>query len=96
MVKFIYRRLFLSVITLIIMSLIIFFSINLILTDYEKVFGNAKILWESLEAAESALNQGKELKGLNEPLLIQYFNWIGGIFKGDFGESIMSESFYPE
>jgi peptide/nickel transport system permease protein len=26
--------------------------------------------------------------GLDQPLIIQYFRWVGGIFKGDFGQSI--------
>ncbi|MUV37243.1 Glutathione transport system permease protein GsiC [Lentibacillus sp. JNUCC-1] len=32
--------------------------------------------------------QQKEALGLNDPLPIQYFNWLGGFVKGDFGESI--------
>jgi peptide/nickel transport system permease protein len=30
--------------------------------------------------------------GLDKPLMVQYFNWVSGIFQGDFGESI----FYHE
>jgi len=30
--------------------------------------------------------------GLDKPIIVQYFNWVGGIFRGDFGESI----FYHE
>jgi peptide/nickel transport system permease protein len=30
--------------------------------------------------------------GLDKPIIIQYFNWVGNIFQGDFGESI----FYHE
>ena len=28
--------------------------------------------------------------GLDQPLPVRYFNWIGGIFHGDFGESVFS------
>ena len=28
--------------------------------------------------------------GLDQPLPIRYLNWIGGVFHGDFGESIFS------
>jgi peptide/nickel transport system permease protein len=27
--------------------------------------------------------------GLDKPIVVQYFNWIGGIFHGDFGKSII-------
>jgi len=27
--------------------------------------------------------------GLDKPMVVQYFNWIGGIFKGDLGKSIL-------
>jgi peptide/nickel transport system permease protein len=30
----------------------------------------------------------KKEHGLDKPLVIQYFNWMGGVFKGDFGKSI--------
>src|ERR1700751_6436138 len=35
-------------------------------------------------------NLEKEL-GLSQPIVVQYFNWITGLFRGDFGYSYVSE-----
>jgi peptide/nickel transport system permease protein len=35
-------------------------------------------------------NLEKEL-GLSQPIVVQYFNWISGLFRGDFGYSYVSE-----
>lgn len=36
------------------------------------------------------LEQMREALGLNDPFLVRYFNWLVGIFKGDFGYSLQS------
>jgi len=36
------------------------------------------------------LDELRESLGLNDPFLIRYFRWLGGIFKGDFGYSLSS------
>lgn len=39
-----------------------------------------------------ALDLLRDKYGLNDPIMVQYLNWVGGIFRGDLGESI----FYHE
>ena len=36
------------------------------------------------------LNRAKEEAGLNDPLLVQYGRWLGGVLRGDLGESFNS------
>jgi peptide/nickel transport system permease protein len=39
-----------------------------------------------------SFDQLEELRiqyGLNKPLMVQYFDWVAGIFRGDFGDSII-------
>ena len=45
-------------------------------------------LSESGGADEEYLDYMREQYGLNDPLVVQYANWIGKIFKGDLGTSL--------
>ena len=40
--------------------------------------------------SEAQLEQMREEKGLNDPLPVQYFRWLGGLLQGDFGYSLQS------
>ena len=40
-----------------------------------------------VEAREDTLNALREQMGLNRPLLVQYFAWVGGLLTGDLGTS---------
>lgn len=40
------------------------------------------------EMSEDKIEEMRESLGLNDPLIVQYGNWIGNIFKGDFGYSM--------
>ncbi|MDD7388308.1 MAG: ABC transporter permease [Lachnospiraceae bacterium] len=37
--------------------------------------------------SEEEMNQVREQMGLNDPILVQYFRWLGGCLHGDFGTS---------
>lgn len=37
--------------------------------------------------SEEEMNQVREQMGLNDPVLVQYFRWLGGCLHGDFGNS---------
>lgn len=90
MLKFLGIRLMQAVPVLFVMSIITFVIINAPPGDYGDfiktnmiVQGNA-----TMEAAEAAAEKYREENGLNDPLVIQYFRWIGGIItRGDFGHS---------
>ncbi|NGP46666.1 ABC transporter permease [Bacillaceae bacterium SIJ1] len=40
-----------------------------------------------IDADEQQIKILEEQLGLNQPLYVQYFDWIKGVFQGDFGES---------
>lgn len=90
MLKFLTIRLMQAIPVLMVMSIITFVIINAPPGDYGDfiqtnmiVQGNA-----SYEAAHAAAEAYREANGLNDPLIIQYFRWIGGILMhGDFGHS---------
>jgi len=44
-----------------------------------------------LEATQAQIEELNEKMGLNEPIHIQYINWISKVFKGDLGDSIFMQ-----
>lgn len=42
---------------------------------------------ENVEPTVEELEEAREFLGLNDPLLVQYGNWVGDVLKGDFGVS---------
>ena len=74
------KRLFLGLVTLIVVSLIIFGSIQFLPGDFaEAVLGQAA-------TTETVAAFRREL-GLDQPAYIRYFDWIGSVMTGDFGTS---------
>jgi peptide/nickel transport system permease protein len=86
MAAYIIRRVIQAAVVIIILSLIVFFIMRLLPGDPLVIFmgrsaGQGGITPEILEALRVQY-------GLDKPLMVQYFNWVGGIFQGDLGESI--------
>lgn len=86
MTAYIIRRLLMAVVVLIIVTLIVFFVMRLLPGDPLMIFmgraaGTGAIAPEQLELLRVEY-------GLDKPLIVQYFNWIAGIFQGDLGTSI--------
>ena len=52
--------------------------------------GNAAQVALGTNATPEAVAQLEERYGLNRPLIVQYFDWIGGVLKGDFGTSYVT------
>ena len=74
------QRVFLGFITLIVVSILIFGSIELLPGD----FGEA-ILGQS--ATKETVAAFRRELGLDQPAYIRYLNWIGNALTGDFGNS---------
>ncbi|MBP1325789.1 peptide/nickel transport system permease protein [Leucobacter exalbidus] len=45
-----------------------------------------------VNATPELLEQTREEFGTNRPLFVQYFEWVGGIFRGDFGTSYVTRT----
>lgn len=83
MTKFIVRRLLLAIPTLLGVSFLVFWSIRLV------PGGPAIALAGELATPELIEQVNKDL-GLDQPLLIQYANYVGRMLRGDLGTSIRS------
>ena len=81
MIHFFLRRIFYSLITLFILSVIVFSLLHLAPGDPARM-----ILPQ--EATEEDVLQMRKVLGLDKPIVIQYLNWLGKAIQLDFGESI--------
>lgn len=82
---YVFKHVLTAVITFFLISLIVFLIINLPLSNNVGYIPLTPVPEEII----------KEYN-LYEPLIIQYFRWMGNFFTGDWGESLMSASYYAE
>ena len=86
MARFIARRIGLICVTLLVVSLAIF-----IIT--EVLPGDVATMMLGKDATEASLARIREDLGLNRPAHVRYLEWIGGVVRGDLGNSLyMGES----
>jgi peptide/nickel transport system permease protein len=80
------RRLLLMILTLFGISVLIFVLLRV-------VPGNiADILFDAAGMVSAAEKRKLETElGLDKPIVVQYFSWIGGLARGDFGYTYVSE-----
>ncbi|MBI4012182.1 MAG: ABC transporter permease, partial [Candidatus Rokubacteria bacterium] len=78
---FLLQRALVSVLTLFLISLIVFTGVRLIPGDPARVLAGT-------DADETGLEQVRQKYGLNDPIPVQYLRWIGLALRGDLGESI--------
>jgi peptide/nickel transport system permease protein len=86
MISYLIRRLFIGVIILVIVTLIVFFAMRLLP-------GDPLIIFMGQQAASGAMSEEQMASmrheyGLDKPVMVQYFNWMGGLFRGNLGTSI--------
>ncbi|MBS0550065.1 MAG: ABC transporter permease [Proteobacteria bacterium] len=80
------RRLLLMALTLFGMSVLIFVMLRLVPGDIADILTNASGISDAKEKAKIA----HEL-GIDQPILVQYGKWIGGLAHGDLGYAYVSE-----
>ncbi len=83
MLKFIFKKLLLMIPMLILISIIVFFGLQFTGIDPINFMVSPEVLSANAENIEAL----RESLGLNDPLLIQYFRWLGNCLKGDLGYS---------
>ena len=81
MVEFLVRPAFISIVTLVVISLIVFTGVRMIPGDPARVMAGT-------EADEAGLDEIREKYGLKDPVPVQYLRWVGLALTGDLGESI--------
>jgi len=76
-------RILLSILTLLIVSLIVFAVLEVLPGDVAtRILGR--------DATPEALELLRAKLGLNDPAPLRYLHWLGGLLSGDFGQSLVS------
>ena len=81
MFEFLIQRGFISLVTLVLISLIVFAGVRLIPGDPARVLGGT-------DADAAGLEEIRQKYGLGDPIPVQYLRWLGLALRGDLGESI--------
>lgn len=82
MVRYLVRRLILSLVMLTVISAVLFSVLRVLPGDPVIArLGGAKFI------SQAAIDQLRHSMGLDVPQLLQYFKWISGFFTGNFGDS---------
>jgi peptide/nickel transport system permease protein len=84
-IEFLVHRAFISAVTLLLISLIVFTGVRMIPGDPARVLAGT-------DADAAGLEEIREKYGLNAPLPLQYVRWLGLAVRGDLGESIRTRS----
>lgn len=81
MARFVLRRLGFLILTLLLSSILIFIATQLVPGDMASILLGR-------EASEAAKQNLREELGLNQPLPMQYLNWLSGFVTGNWGTAI--------
>ena len=78
--KYIIKKIFTMLVTLVVVSFCVFLAFNVIP-------GDPALKKLGTEATPELVEQLREQMGLNDPLLVRYFRWFSAFLHGDFGTS---------
>ncbi len=84
MQAYIIRRLFQSALLVLIISALVFFILNLAPGG---PLSGLKFQISAREYSEASVQRYKELLGLDKPVYLRYFYWLGDMIRGDWGDS---------
>ncbi|MET0828966.1 MAG: ABC transporter permease [Microbacterium sp.] len=85
MIRYTLTRLALLLLGLLVASVLIFLTLRVLPGDIAQLIAGTNSTPEQIEAIRERL-------GLNQPLPAQYLDWIGGVFRGDLGSSLLTGS----
>ncbi|MBX9461960.1 MAG: ABC transporter permease [Aquamicrobium sp.] len=85
MTAFLAKRIGIGLLTLMVASAVVFGVLEILPGDPAQ-------LMLGMNATPEALANLREQMGLNQPVLLRYFNWVGGMLVGDFGRSFTYSS----
>lgn len=78
--KYIIKKLFMMIVTLLVVSICVFLAFNIIP-------GDPALRMLGTEASPELVEQTRAQMGLNDPLPVRYGRWLYGFVRGDFGTS---------
>ncbi len=88
MISYLVRRFIQSVVVLVIVSILVFVAMRLLPGDPIRMIITAS---NTESFTEEQITQVRHEYGLDRPMFIQYFDWVGGFLRGDMGDSILQK-----
>jgi peptide/nickel transport system permease protein len=85
--RFLIRRFMAALVTMFAISVVSFIIIQLPPGDFLTAYA-ANLAAMGERVPEEQLQAMRERYGLGEPVLVQYVKWMGGVLRGDFGQSM--------
>ncbi|HEY2993076.1 MAG TPA: ABC transporter permease [Methylomirabilota bacterium] len=85
MIEFLVRRAFISAVTLLLITVIVFTGVRMIPGDPARVLAGT-------DADAAGLEEIREKYGLKDPIPVQYVRWLALAVRGDLGESIRTRT----
>jgi peptide/nickel transport system permease protein len=79
------RRLLMAVVILWFISIAVFILLRL-------SPGDPALLQQGISATPERVAAVREELGLNKPMIVQYFDWVGHILRGDLGRSVLTQT----
>jgi peptide/nickel transport system permease protein len=82
---YIVRRLIQAFIVLILVTIVVFFAMRYLPGDpIYMILGEGQLS----NITQEQIDEARHEYGLDKPIIVQYFDWVGGLLHGDFGSSI--------
>jgi peptide/nickel transport system permease protein len=88
MLSYIVRRFGQSIIVILIVTIFVFFGMRLLPGDPIYMMFNPN---QIQNMTQEELDQIRHNAGLDRSMAVQYFDWLGGVFRGQLGESILTK-----
>ena len=85
MAQYVVKRILFSLLVLGAISIIVFSAVRLIPGDV------CSIVLQTPDVQQSQCDAINKELGIDQPVVTQYFKYMGGILKGDFGESLITK-----
>ena len=85
MIRYTLTRLALLLLGLLVASVLIFLSLRVLPGDVAQLIAG-------VDSSPGQVEAIRERLGLDQPLLAQYLDWVGGVFRGDLGTSLLTGS----
>jgi peptide/nickel transport system permease protein len=85
MTAYIIRRLAWALAILLLLTIVVFFAMRLLPGDPLMIYVAQS---QMSNVTPEALQQMRIEHGLDKPIIVQYFTWLGNVFQGDLGDSI--------
>jgi peptide/nickel transport system permease protein len=89
MTSFIIRRLIQSIVVFILVTILVFAAMRILPGDPIRMLLTQN---QQSEITAEQIDLMRHQYGLDKPLLLQYFDWIGGVSHGDLGRSILDQT----